>query len=388
MARSLSGAIPLGALLLCAGAVLGGAIPHGLPAAWAGELDCNDKADAKAALRFYKEGNYEDAAKVFARLSVAHPDMLVFVRDLGACYYYLRRWEPALSNLRDYEHRKRDISPDDQAEIEGWIGEMERLRDTQAAAALAPAAPGAPAPQAAATEAAVGPVPSLAPPSTTAAAAASATAAASGSAPSAPGQPPAPGTVAGASSPEVARPEAYAAPPGNGQLPDVTPPSSPSPPPSLAPGGWPSAAQGSATYSAPASGYPPPPPGHPSSPASATRANPAGEVAGASDGGARRTVSTMLVIIGVAGIVTGAVCTYQALADFSQVEKKYDPQLASRGHDFAAAQWVGYGVGGALVAAGIILAVTGNTSSSPPSRVVFVPALGPGSATATMAGTF
>ena len=96
----------------------------------------------------------------------------------------------------------------------------------------------------------------------------------------------------------------------------------------------------------------------------------------------------MLVIIGVAGIVTGAVCTYQALADFSQVERKYDPQLASRGQDFAAAQWVGYGVGGALVAAGIILGVTGNASSSPPSGVVFVPVLGPGSATATMAGTF
>jgi hypothetical protein len=123
----------------------------------------------------------------------------------------------------------------------------------------------------------------------------------------------------------------------------------------------------------------------PVNPGPAYRVSPAGEVTSASDSGVRRAASALLVIVGVAGIVTGAVCTYQALDDFSQVEKKYDPSLENRGKDFAAAQWVGYGAGGALVVAGIVLGATGN---NPSSKVVFVPAVGPGSATATVAGTF
>jgi len=39
--------------------------------------------------------------------------MPVFVRNLGACYYYLRRPDPAMSNLREYLHKKKDIAPDD-----------------------------------------------------------------------------------------------------------------------------------------------------------------------------------------------------------------------------------------------------------------------------------
>ncbi len=107
----------------------------------AAELDKKGRADAKEAMRFYKEGNYEDAARLFLRLSINYPDMLVFVRNLGACYYYMRRYEPALSNLRDYVHRKTNITADDHAEVSGWIGELERLRD-QAAAPPAAAATG------------------------------------------------------------------------------------------------------------------------------------------------------------------------------------------------------------------------------------------------------
>ena len=137
MARSLR------VLLLCVAAFTA-TLPLAAAPAAAAEMDKNAKADAKTAMRFYKEGNYEDAAKIFVKLSVAYPNMLVFVRNLGACYYYMRRYEPALSNLRDYEHRKKDIAPDDRAEVAGWIGEMERLRD-QAAAAAAPAPPPGPA---------------------------------------------------------------------------------------------------------------------------------------------------------------------------------------------------------------------------------------------------
>ena len=109
MARSLK------VLLLFCLADFAATLPLATPAAGA-EMDKNARADAKTAMSLYKEGNYEDAAKIFVKLSMAYPDMLVFVRNLGACYYYLRRYEPALSNLRDYEHRKKDMAADDRAE--------------------------------------------------------------------------------------------------------------------------------------------------------------------------------------------------------------------------------------------------------------------------------
>ena len=128
-------------LTLGLGAAAVVAIPN---PACAAELDKKSKADAKEATAFYKEGNYDDAARIFLRLSVANPDTLVFVRNLGACYYYLRRAEPALSNLRDYLHRKKNIADDDRAEVERWIGEMDRLH-TEPAQPL-PAQPLPPSP--------------------------------------------------------------------------------------------------------------------------------------------------------------------------------------------------------------------------------------------------
>ena len=120
--------------------------------ATAAGLDKKGSAAAKKATQLYKQGNYEEAATIFLQLSVDNPDMPVFVRNLGACYYYLRRPEPALSNLREYLHKKKDITPDDSAEVERWIAEMDQLRQREATATPAvglvpfasPAAPTAP----------------------------------------------------------------------------------------------------------------------------------------------------------------------------------------------------------------------------------------------------
>jgi hypothetical protein len=91
-------------------------------------MDQASEAKAKQALRLYKQGHYEEAAIMFAELSVDHPDMLIFGRNLGACYYYLRKPDPALSNLRFYLGHKQDIAPDDKAVVTRWIDEMEQLR--------------------------------------------------------------------------------------------------------------------------------------------------------------------------------------------------------------------------------------------------------------------
>lgn len=125
-------------------------------------------ADAKKATQLYKQGSYEAAAEIFAQLSVDNPDMPVFVRNMGACYYYLRRPEPALSNLREYLHKKKDISPEDRAEVEGWIAEMDQLRQrgSAPAAAAAPVAPATPAPAALAPAAVTPAAPAAAPAAT------------------------------------------------------------------------------------------------------------------------------------------------------------------------------------------------------------------------------
>ena len=54
--------------------------------------------------------------------------MVIFDRNLGACFYYFRRPEPALSNLRRYLSHKTDIAADDKAVVDRWIDEMEKLR--------------------------------------------------------------------------------------------------------------------------------------------------------------------------------------------------------------------------------------------------------------------
>jgi len=95
----------------------------------ASEKDGKGEAEMKEALQLYHLGLYEEAAKVFARLSGDYPDVPEFDRNLGACFYYLRWPGPAISNLRQYLTRKKDIPPLDKAEVERWINEMEKLRD-------------------------------------------------------------------------------------------------------------------------------------------------------------------------------------------------------------------------------------------------------------------
>ena len=145
-------------------ASVGANLPQLQQTALAAGLDQKGRADAKEATRLFKQGQYEEAAQIFARLSGDYPDMEIIERNLGACFYYLGKPEPALSNLRRYLGRRKDIAPDDKAVVDRWIDEMEKLR-AQNAAASAPPAPPVPPP----AEAAVPPpasvvAPTVAPP--------------------------------------------------------------------------------------------------------------------------------------------------------------------------------------------------------------------------------
>jgi tetratricopeptide (TPR) repeat protein len=117
---------------------VGTSLPPLQPTVLAAGLDANSKATLKEATRLYKQGQYEEAAKLLTELAVDHPEMTNLQRNLGACYYYMRRPEPALSNLRDYlAHKKNDITADDKQEVERWIDEMEKLRAQNAAVPVA-----------------------------------------------------------------------------------------------------------------------------------------------------------------------------------------------------------------------------------------------------------
>jgi len=113
-------------------------LPRLEPVALAAGLDSSGEATAKEASGLYRQGLYEDAAKLFAKLVVDYPDMLIFERSLGACFYYLRKPEPALSNLRNYLMHRKDIPADDKVVVDRWIDEMEKLRAQNAAVPVAP----------------------------------------------------------------------------------------------------------------------------------------------------------------------------------------------------------------------------------------------------------
>jgi hypothetical protein len=305
------------------------------PGAAAAGLDKKSSADAKKATQLYKQGSYEEAAAVFLQLSIDNPGMPVFVRNLGACYYYLRRPDPALSNLREYLVKKKDVTPEDRAEVEGWIAEMDQLRQHGSAPAAA-ALPVAPMPPAYA------PAPPAAPvvmPETP---------------PAAPPQAPfAPAPSYNAPQPQYASPQPqYASP-----QPQY---SSPQP-----------------QYSSPATA---PPPALGSNVATAQVPPPV------ESGSGVKTAGWVVGGVGVAGLVFGGVFSYLASSNYSDIEKKYDPGKKSDGDNYAIAQWVCYGVGAAAIVTAVILLATGKDTS--PKSVVLAPTVGPGIAGAALTGSF
>ena len=298
------------------------------PGAAAAGLDKKSSADAKKATQLYKQGSYEEAAAVFLQLSIDNPGMPVFVRNLGACYYYLRRPDPALSNLREYLVKKKDVTPEDRAEVEGWIAEMDQLRQHGSAPAAA-ALPVAPMPPAYA------PAPPAAPvvmPETP---------------PAAPPQAPfAPAPSYNAPQPQYASPQPQY--------------SSPQP-----------------QYSSPATA---PPPALGSNVATAQVPPPV------ESGSGVKTAGWVVGGVGVAGLVFGGVFSYLASSNYSDIEKKYDPGKKSDGDNYAIAQWVCYGVGAAAIVTAVILLATGKDTS--PKSVVLAPTVGPGIAGAALTGSF
>jgi tetratricopeptide (TPR) repeat protein len=92
----------------------------------------------------YAAGEYREALEIYARLyaETMHP---TYLRNIARCHQNLGNADKAISSFREYLRKARDLTPDQRAEVEGYIKEMEQLKQTKASAP--PAAP-EPAPSA------------------------------------------------------------------------------------------------------------------------------------------------------------------------------------------------------------------------------------------------
>lgn len=66
----------------------------------------DEAADARQAATLYREGRYDEASVIYARLSVNYPENTTYLWNLGACYYYSIRADQAISTLRQYRKKR------------------------------------------------------------------------------------------------------------------------------------------------------------------------------------------------------------------------------------------------------------------------------------------
>jgi tetratricopeptide (TPR) repeat protein len=124
----------------------------------AGRAAGDDGAELKARTHF-AAGEYKEALEIYARLyaETMHP---TYLRNIARCHQNLGNPDKAISSFREYLRKAHDLTPDQRAEIEGYIAEMEQLRRSgggTSATAPPPTAPPPAAPPPETTPALVGP---------------------------------------------------------------------------------------------------------------------------------------------------------------------------------------------------------------------------------------
>jgi hypothetical protein len=99
-----------------------------------------DRATEMKAREAFAAGRYEDALGLFAKLyaETLHP---VYLRNIGRCHQKLRQPERAIDKFNEYLAKEKKIAAEERAEIDGYIKEMEALRDEQAKQAKQAALP-------------------------------------------------------------------------------------------------------------------------------------------------------------------------------------------------------------------------------------------------------
>ncbi len=93
-------------------------------------------AELKARTHF-AAGEYKEALEIYARLyaETMHP---TYLRNIARCHQNLGNADKAISSFREYLRKAHDLTPDQRKEIEGYIAEMEQLKQSRAAAPTGP----------------------------------------------------------------------------------------------------------------------------------------------------------------------------------------------------------------------------------------------------------
>jgi len=85
----------------------------------------------------FAAGRYDEALQLFAKLyaETLHP---VYLRNIGRCHQKQHEPQKAIDAFHDYLAKAKKVTPDERKEIDGYISEMEALRDEQARAQTPP----------------------------------------------------------------------------------------------------------------------------------------------------------------------------------------------------------------------------------------------------------
>jgi hypothetical protein len=90
-----------------------------------------DHAGEMKARESFAAGRFDEALELFAKL-YAETLNPIYLRNIGRCHQKLREPQKAIDAFHDYLAKGKKISADEHAEIDGYIKEMEALRDEQA----------------------------------------------------------------------------------------------------------------------------------------------------------------------------------------------------------------------------------------------------------------
>src|SRR5205814_6504199 len=99
-----------------------------------------DHASEMKAREDFAAGRYDDALELFAKL-YAETLNPVYLRNIGRCHQKLRHPDKAIDAFKDYLAKGKKISADERAEINGYIKDMQDLRDEQAKQGTPPPPP-------------------------------------------------------------------------------------------------------------------------------------------------------------------------------------------------------------------------------------------------------
>jgi tetratricopeptide (TPR) repeat protein len=83
------------------------------------------------ARRFFAVGRYAEALDVYSKLyaETAHP---TYMRNIGRCFQNLGEPDKAIASFRAYLSEARELTPDQRTQVEGFIREMEQLKQRRA----------------------------------------------------------------------------------------------------------------------------------------------------------------------------------------------------------------------------------------------------------------